>query len=103
MLVLNNTHRFTHTVSVMLPIDGGYSEEEFKATFEVVGVDDLGDTSTLDGQVSLLRRVVVGLDDILDGQEKPVSYSEELRDRLIDIPYIRAGLLRSYLGAVTRN
>jgi hypothetical protein len=103
MFVLSENPRFTHAVKVMTPVDGGHKVEEFKATFTVIDVNDIGDTSSLPGQTELLRRVVVGLEDIVDDAKKPVPYSDEFRDRLIGIPYIRAGLVQTYLAAVIKS
>lgn len=103
MFILSENPRFTHAVKVMTPVDGGHKVEEFKATFLVVDVHSLGDTNSLDGQTELLQRVVVGLEDIVDDAKKPIPFSDEFRDRLIGIPYIRAGLVQTYLAAVIKS
>lgn len=100
MFVLTDQPRFTHDVEVNTPVDGGFKKETFKATYAVIDVEEIGDTHSLEGQKSLLQRVVVGLEDILDGNKKPVPYSDEFRDRLIGIPFIRKALLNTYLEAV---
>lgn len=103
MFILTEEPRFTHDVKVMTPIDGGHREDIFKATYRVIDVEEIGDTAGLAGQQALLRRVVVGIDDVVDANKKAVPYSDEFRDRLIAIPYIRAGLLQTYLAAITRS
>lgn len=103
MFVLTDQPRFTHDVEVPTPVDGGFKTETFKATFNVIDVDDMTDVLSLDGQKALLQRVVVGLEDILDGNKKPVPYSDEFRDRLIGIPFIRKALINTYMTAVVNG
>ncbi len=94
---------FTATVTVCVPVDGGHSDQPFKAKFKVVDVDTLGDANGLEGQQKLLRRVVVGLEDVVgdDGQQLP--FNDELRDELIAVPYVRAALLHTYLAAIGKT
>lgn len=91
---------FTHTVKVTVPIDGGFAEQTFKATFLVIPVDEMTDTSSLEGQQDLLRRVVRSLDEIVDDAGEPIPYSERLRDQMIASPYARVGLYDTYLAGV---
>lgn len=103
MFILSANPKFTHDVKVMTPVDGGHKQEEFKATFAVIDVDDMGDVASLEGQKAFLRRVVVGLEGIVDEAKKEVPYSDEFRDRLIGIAYIRAALIQTYMAAVTKS
>lgn len=92
---------FTHEVTVTHPVNDGFSTSKFKATFRVVDVEQLRDSDTLDGQQDLLRKIVVGMDDLVGEDDKPLTYTDELRDQLIAVPYIRAALVQTYLAAVT--
>lgn len=103
MFVVTDTPSFTHEVKVMTPVDGGHKVETFKATFNVIDVHELGDTGSLEGQRELLQRVVTGLSDLVDAEKNAIPYSDAFRDRLIGIPYIRAGLVQTYLSAITRS
>ena len=40
------------------------------------------------------------LDDMVDEQGKPLPYSDDLRDQLLELPYMRLGLLRGYQSAM---
>jgi len=103
MFKVTEDRRFTHDVKVMVPTDGGHSEESFKAEFRVVDIDNLGDTASLEGQQETLRRVVVSMSELVDDEKNEMPYSDELRDRLIRVPYVRSALLQTYLRAITKT
>lgn len=94
---------FTHQVKVSVPIDGGYREQTFKATFRVIAADDdERDLNTAQGSTSFLKDAVVGMDDIVGEDDQPLSYSDELRDQLLRLPFVRAALARTYFQAVSK-
>ncbi|MEA3265209.1 MAG: hypothetical protein U9R07_17190 [Pseudomonadota bacterium] len=107
MFKLSADPRFTHEVKVQVPVDGGHKEQSFKATFRVLPLDQLTaedeDASSDDqSQVNTLRKVVVGLDDLVDDAGEPVPYSDEIRDQLIGVPYVRIALMQTYIRAITK-
>ncbi|WYK06756.1 hypothetical protein DWF04_018205 [Cereibacter sphaeroides f. sp. denitrificans] len=94
--------RFTHPVSVLVPVDGGHAEQTFRATFRVLSSAkaDSHDLSTNAGIDAFLREVVVGLEDIADEEGRPLPYSDELRSRVLDPIYVKLALLRTYTEAL---
>lgn len=102
MFKIVNEPQFTHRVNVMVPVDGGHRPESFTATFRVVSLDQLGAGDTDVSQVESLRRVIVKMDELVGEDDAPLTYSDELRDRLLSVPYVRAALLQTYLSAVTK-
>lgn len=94
---------FTATVPVCVPVDGGHRNEDFKAKFKVVDVEELGEASGLEGQQKLLRRVVVGVEDVRDDAGEELPFNEQLRDQLIAVPYVRAAMLQTYLAAIGKT
>lgn len=94
---------FTVPVTVCVPVDGGHKDQTLKVKFRVVDVDELGDATGLEGQQKLLRRVVTGLEDVVGDDEQPLAYSDELRDQLIAVPYVRAAMLQTYLAAIAKT
>ncbi len=94
--------RFTHPVSVLVPVDGGHTEQTFRATFRVLPSTeaDSHDLSTNAGVDAFLRRIVVNLYDIADEEGHPLPYSEELRDRVLAPTYVKLALLRTYTAAL---
>lgn len=94
---------FTIPVTVCVPVDGGHKDQDLKVKFRVVDVDELGEASGLEGQQKLLKRVVCGFEDVVDDNEQQLSYSDELRDQLIAVPYVRAAMLQTYLQAIGKT
>lgn len=107
MFKLTTDPRFTHQVKVQVPVDGGFKEQSFKATFKVLPIDQLvteEDAAASDetAQALTLRKVVVGLDDLVDDANEPIPYSDEIRDQLIAVPYVRIALMQTYIRAITK-
>ncbi len=102
MFKVTEERTFTRSVPVMVPTDGGHTKETFKATYRVVDIEELDDTHTLEGQQRVLRRVVVSMDELVDDAGAEMPYSDELRDKLIRVPFVRSALLQTYMQAVTR-
>lgn len=95
---------FTHTVTVMVPTDGGHSESDFKARFRVLEVTETDefDLNNTDGLIAFLKAAVVSFDDLVNGKKEPVVYNNALRDQMLALPYVRLALLRTYMSAVTK-
>lgn len=93
---------FTHAVKVSVPVDGGHQEQSFKATFRVLPLDELRADESEDSQKAMLQRTIVGLDELVDEADQPLTYSDALRDQLIAVPYVRIALARTYVSAVTK-
>lgn len=105
MFKLSTDPRFTHEVKVQVPVDGGFKEQTFKATFRVMTTEQLiarADDTGTDSDETILRQVIVGLDDLVDDAEQPIPYSDEIRDRLIAVPYVRGALMAVYIKAITK-
>lgn len=102
MFKVTNVPKFTHTVSVMVPTDGGHVEQTFKATFLVEDVEKLSEIQDEGGQKALLQRVVSHMDDLIGEDDQPLPYSDQLRDQLIGYAYVRVALFNAYLSAVTK-
>ena len=94
---------FTTPVTVCVPVDGGHKDQTFKVKFLVVDVDELGEANGLAGQQKLLQRVVRGMEDLVGDEDQPLDYSDELRDQLIRVPYVRAAMLQTYLAALGKT
>ncbi|MPZ57619.1 MAG: hypothetical protein GEU91_14190 [Rhizobiales bacterium] len=95
---------FTHPVEVFVPADGGHRKETFKATFRVLDTDELG-SFNLDDPASaraFLVAVIQSLSDLVDDDNKPVPYSDALRDQMLRLSYVRLALARTYIEAVTK-
>ena len=94
--------KFTHPVTVMVPVDDGHKEQTFKVTFKVEDVEALDKLQGEEGQKGVLQRVVCGMADLVGDDDQPLPYSAELRDQLIGVPYVRIAMFLTYMGAVTK-
>lgn len=103
MFKIIDNPEFTHEVPVMVPTDGGHAEQRMKVRFRVIEEDEIAlDVSVADGTKAFLRRAVVTIEDLVDPADRPVPWSDAVRDRLLQLPYVRMALLRAYNAAVTK-
>ena len=102
MFKVTQDPQFTHAVKVQVPVDGGHVEQSFKTRFRVVPLEELQDLMTLEGQELALKRVIVDMEELVDEQKQPLEYSDELRDQLIAVPYVRAALVRTYQAGILK-
>jgi hypothetical protein len=104
MFVLADNPTFTHTVELVVPIDGGYENQTLKATFRVLDTEhaesfDLSDTVQ---STAFLTEVIERLDDIAGADDAPLPYSDKLRDRIIQLPFARGPLAKAYFVGVNK-
>lgn len=89
---------FTRTVKVQTPEGEGVREDDFRATFRWVPSDELEefDNRTTEGIKDLLRAVIVRCDDLLGEGDKPVAWSDSVREQLLGWSNSRLALLLAY-------
>lgn len=102
MFKITTDPKFTHPVTVCVPVDGGYKDQTFPVTFRVVPLDQLPKGEGSDAHMETLRKVVVHMGELVDDNDQPVSYSDDLRDQLIQYPYVRLALLKAYIEAMSK-
>lgn len=102
MLKIVKNPSFTHEITVNTPVDGGYKKETLKATYRVLPTDEVDGYKihTGEGATEFLVAVIERLDGVIGEDDKPLPYNDELRDRLIKIPYIRTALAAGYMDGV---
>lgn len=103
MFKVSTTPTFTHCVTVCVPVDGGFREDKCKATFRVLPEDELGWGNDSISQTESVRRILISMDELEGADGKPLLWSDELRDQLIAVPYVRAALVQTYVAAVTKT
>ncbi len=103
MFVYDPRPTFTHTVKVRVPVDGGFEDQDFKATFEVLPTDEIKkyDLDDRDDSTAFLVRIVQGMDDLIGKDDQPVPYNHQVRDVLLRQLYVRKALVRTYFSAVS--
>lgn len=103
MFNITETPEFTHIVHVQTPVDGGHREDTFKARFRVIDDEDQKANFYKVGEVKdYLRKLLISMDDLADGQKKPIPYSDEVRDKMLALPHVRMALLKTYNEALTK-
>jgi len=105
MFKIEKDPQFTHEVKVMTPVDGGHQADTFKATFRLLPADKVEKHNLVgggQGTVEFLKEAVIGLDGIMDDEEKPIPFSDALRDKVLAIYGARLALFDTYIRAVTK-
>jgi len=102
MFKITDNPTFTRTVTIRVPADGGYISETLTAVFNVLPVTEMNsfDLATEKGARAFLTAAIHSLDDIGDENGKPLPYSDQLRDKVLDLPYARAALAEEYTRSV---
>lgn len=104
MFRVTDNPTFSHPVAVLVPVDGGHEEQTFRATFKVLPSDreSTFDLMTVEGSNGFLKAILVSMDDLVDAQDKPVEYSDRLRDKMCALPFIRTALVKTYFAAIQK-
>lgn len=102
MFKLATEPTFRHKLRASVPVNGGYQDEAFEATYRVLSVDKSSefDLNTGEGTTAFLKAVLVELHDIADAHGNPVDYSDEVRDAVLNLPYARAAIVRGYFDGI---
>lgn len=95
---------FTHRVTILVPADNGHREESLTVTFRVLSVEDQAQFNLTRERESdqFLRAIVVKMDDVADEEGKKIPYNDQLRDRILAIPYVRSAVAAAYFTAVNK-
>ncbi len=104
MFKVNDRPKFTTEISVKVPDGEGHRTETFKATFAVLPEPELPDAhelGTQDGQRIFLQKVLVGLDDVVSDDDRPLEFTLEVRDAVIGRLDARSALIRGYFDKFT--
>jgi hypothetical protein len=93
---------FTATVKVSAPTDGGFADGSFTGRFKVLSISEAEDFNLLssEGTKDYLRAILIGWEGVVDDSGEPLSFNDAQRDELLDIPYIRVGILNTYNAAM---
>lgn len=102
MFIVDPNPTFTHTVKVKVPVDGGFEDQSFKATYQLIPADEVADydLSTGAGTAAFALRAVVSMSDLVDKDRQPVAYNDRVRDQLLQQSYVRKAVAHTYLAAI---
>lgn len=95
---------FTHVVKVAMPIDGGFTEEELKVTYNYLSNDETKtyDLRSIVDSERFIARAVVRFDDLADAEGKPVPYSDGVRKAVLSMPNAWSAVVKGYFKAIEK-
>lgn len=104
MFTIVKNREFTHAVPVMVPSDGGHTEETLRCRFRAVPQADLMefDLSTADGTIGWLRTVCVSFEDVVNEAGAQMPMNDALRDEILSSSFIQIALIRHYTIAMSK-
>lgn len=93
---------FTATVKVSAPTEGGVVSSSFTARFKALSISDTEafNLLTTEGTLNYLRAILIGWDGVADEEGEAISFNDAARDQLLDLAYVRVGILNTYNAAM---
>jgi hypothetical protein len=103
MFKLAENQTFRHVVNIRVPTDGDYDTQSIGVTYRILTEDKLADldTSSGAGQNAFLKAVIKDIDDVVDENDKPLEFNDQLLAKLTSLTYVRLALLAGYTKAMT--
>lgn len=97
--------QYTWPVKVDIPGDGGkYTTATFRAKFNALPqsrIDDYFAGRDAGSETDLLSEAVAEVMDLGDETGQPITWSDQVKVQLLDIPYVRAALVRAFFESIT--
>jgi hypothetical protein len=102
MFKVNTSETFKRKIVAKVPVDGGFRDDWFGATFRVLPLDEANsfDLATTEGTTGFLQATIVELHDIADADGNDLPYSDAVRDQVLQLPFVRRVLADAYLSAI---
>lgn len=105
MFVLNKKGSYSWPVVVEFPVDGGkFDKQNFDAEFKLLPqsrIDEIfqqaSEGKLMDSEIA--PEILMGWKGIND-ENGAVPYSEEAKERVLDIPFVRAALISAFLKSL---
>lgn len=102
MFKISQSRTFTSPVNFKIPADGGtHQSGSFVAEFKRLTVSEMRDLPKDVSDAEVARRVVVGWNEVADDDGKPLTFSAEAFDKLLDIIGVAPAVVRTFFEAVT--
>ena len=100
-LTPDEANEFTWPVTAPMLTPDGPVEQTFTVTFLEIDEDELNAIfEEPKSDIVLLKRVLVGWDDMVGSDEAPIPYSAETRDQVAKKPYLRSAVVQAYVNAI---
>ncbi|WP_297772674.1 hypothetical protein [uncultured Roseovarius sp.] len=102
MFKIDQKPTFTRRVEIKVPADGGHEMQDLEVTFRVLPDEEIEafDMRTTRGEREFLAATVFHIDDVEDEKGSALPYSDNLRDRLVGLAYVRVALINAYYAAL---
>lgn len=91
--------QFVEDVRVDVPDGTGWRKDVLRTRFRAIPVSEMEELEKAGGATAVLDRVVVGFEDLVDKDKKPLDGTGEWRTRLLEYAFVRTALVRSYYVA----
>lgn len=107
MFVLSDsdTPEFEWPVVIDVPTNGGkFQKHRITAVFRTIPTEryeELLELPILEQDRNIARECLIGWKDVSDPDGNPVEFSDEARDRLLNLLYVRAAIVRAYADALS--
>src|SRR5262245_3305421 len=100
MFKITREHTYRTNVTVKKPIDGGFEEAELEVEFKCM-THWRRDEIVAAGNGKVLQEALVKVHSpIGDAEGRPLTWSDDVRDQLLDIPYVSAALVKAYFATI---
>ena len=106
MFKLEKKDTFRWPVTVNVPRDGGtFASHQFTAEYKLLEqskVDALIERFRND-DADFLNEILVGWDGVFDAEGNKLDFNEDSKRQLLEIPYARTALVKTYFDAANGN
>lgn len=100
MLKIAKSPEWTHEVVVSVPVDGGFENQSCRVRYRILDPAAI-DPTDANNPETLLRAVVVRIDDLADEAGHPIDWNDAVRDTVFAMPFVQAGLIKGYYRSIT--
>ena len=100
MLKIAKRPEWTHEVAVSVPVDGGFETQTCRVRYRVLDPSAIDPTDGNNPE-TLLRAIVVRIEDLADESGQLLEWNDAVRDAVFAMPFAQAGLIRGYYRSVT--
>ena len=94
---------FSRKVAISVPVNGGFENQSLGVRFRVLSQDRIAAIleATPGNFLPLVNEMVVSLEDLADVDGQPLAYNDAVRAAVLDMPFVRTGILGAYSEAVS--
>ncbi len=103
MFKLAQSDSYSWPVKISIPADGGkYLEQSFDAVFKRVPqskIKEMLESETMT-DIDFCKEVLVGWKGITGDNQADVPFSDEARDKLLDVPAVATATVEAYIHSI---